>query len=137
MDEHPHSCTEHKCLHQSTFQNLDEMDFERGIWSAAVRGDILRIKKLVARHIDVNILDKYGYTALTKSDGATPAHRAAYTGRLNILQLLVDKGGVALLEFGDGVPWKSAECNKLDIGKLSSSFHNGRQQRYSTHLFST
>ncbi|CAH8872803.1 unnamed protein product [Trichobilharzia szidati] len=40
--------------------------------------------------------------AKTKSDGATPAHRAAYTGRLNILQLLVDKGGVALLELGDG-----------------------------------
>ncbi|CAH8595333.1 unnamed protein product [Schistosoma turkestanicum] len=126
MTENSHSCTSHTVFHQSTYQDLSEMDFERGIWGASTRGDIDRVRKLLDKRIDVNIPDNYGYTALhyaarnnhedickvllkagadifakTKNDGATPAHRAAYAGHLNILQLLVNKGGAPLLESCD------------------------------------
>ncbi|KAK4475047.1 hypothetical protein MN116_002142 [Schistosoma mekongi] len=126
MSESSHSCTGHIFRHQSTYQDLNEMDFERGIWGASARGDVARVQELLDKHTDVNIPDKYGYTALhygtrnnhedicgllikaganifarTKNDGATPAHRAAYAGHLNILQLLVGKGGTPLLESRD------------------------------------
>ncbi|XP_018655494.1 putative hspc200 [Schistosoma mansoni] len=126
MTENSHSCTNHTALYQSTHQDLSEMDFERGILGASTRGDIDRVRKLLNKHINVNIPDSYGYTALhyaarnnhedvckvlleagadsfakTKNDGATPAHRAAYAGHLGILKLLVGKGGAPLLESRD------------------------------------
>ncbi|VDO69886.1 unnamed protein product [Schistosoma curassoni] len=126
MTESSHSCTGHTVFHQSTHQDLSEMDFERGIWGASTRGDIDRVRKLLDKHINVNIPDSYGYTALhyaarnnhidicnvlleagadifakTRNDGATPAHRAAYAGNLNILKLLVGKGGAPVLESRD------------------------------------
>lgn len=64
MTESSHSCTGHTVFHQSTHQNLSEMDFERGIWGASTRGDIDRVRKLLDKHINVNIPDSYGYTAL-------------------------------------------------------------------------
>uniref|UniRef100_A0A5K4ER35 Putative hspc200 n=1 Tax=Schistosoma mansoni TaxID=6183 RepID=A0A5K4ER35_SCHMA len=64
MTENSHSCTNHTALYQSTHQDLSEMDFERGILGASTRGDIDRVRKLLNKHINVNIPDSYGYTAL-------------------------------------------------------------------------
>ena len=47
----------------STQQTLDEMAFERGIWSAALNGDEEKVKKLLTNH-DPNSIDASGYTAL-------------------------------------------------------------------------
>ena len=55
-----------QCMARSTgaySQNLDEMDFTRGIWSAAMNGEVEQVQK----HLDKNcpdVLDSSGYTAL-------------------------------------------------------------------------
>ena len=49
----------------SVYQTLDEMTFERGIWSAALSGQVDEVKKCLTKGGDcVNSKDKYGYTAL-------------------------------------------------------------------------
>ena len=60
--------TSHCCAHHSATssvcQTLDEMAFERGLWSAALNNEIDRVSKLLADGKDVNGLDSAGYTAL-------------------------------------------------------------------------
>lgn len=49
----------------SVHQSLDELDFDRGIWSAALYGDLEKIEKLLQKDPQcVNGKDKSGYTAL-------------------------------------------------------------------------
>uniref|UniRef100_A0A1A8GHM9 Ankyrin repeat domain 39 n=1 Tax=Nothobranchius korthausae TaxID=1143690 RepID=A0A1A8GHM9_9TELE len=55
------SCCSHPV---SAHQTLEEMDFERGIWSAAMDGDLDRLRSLVQKGIDPNLRDSAGYTAL-------------------------------------------------------------------------
>ena len=45
-------------------QSLSEMDFERGIWQAALDGDVKRVRKLLDKGTDPNLRDGSGYTAL-------------------------------------------------------------------------
>ena len=40
------------------------MEFERGIWQAALDGDVNRIRKLLDKGTDPNSRDGSGYTAL-------------------------------------------------------------------------
>ena len=40
------------------------MEFERGIWSAAMDGERERVKKFLGRGIDPSSVDSAGYTAL-------------------------------------------------------------------------
>ena len=40
------------------------MDFERGIWQAALDGDENRVRKLLDKGADPNLRDGSGYTAL-------------------------------------------------------------------------
>lgn len=40
------------------------MDFSRGIWSAAMNGEVDRVKKLLSEGTSVNIQDTSGYSAL-------------------------------------------------------------------------
>lgn len=60
MSEHSsHECS---CFsHSSTTQTLDELDFERGIWSAALDGDIQALTKHI-RNGHTNSRDNLGYT---------------------------------------------------------------------------
>ncbi|KAL7884182.1 hypothetical protein AOLI_G00069520 [Acnodon oligacanthus] len=127
MDSHGKQCS---CnAHHSTpsvHQTLDEMDFERGIWSAAMDGDLERVKSLLRKGTDTNIKDQASYTALHYSSraghrsvcellldhgacansqtrgGATPLHRAAYCGHLAIVQLLLTHGADPQLTDDDG-----------------------------------
>lgn len=48
----------------SLTQTLDELDWERGIWNAALSGDLAGVQKLLSSQCDVNTVDKSGYTAL-------------------------------------------------------------------------
>ncbi|BFZ06099.1 hypothetical protein BsWGS_09138 [Bradybaena similaris] len=118
-----HSCTSddgHVCQSHATnpsvHQTLDELDFDRGIWSSALAGDNDEVKrKLIhSNGADVNKVDKSGYTALhyacrnghlqtckilldyqadvnatTQSSKATPLHRASYMGHDEIVSLLL------------------------------------------------
>ena len=65
MAAHTHhsgcSCQVNSALYSQT---IDEMDFERGIWSAAMNGEIGRVKEYLDKHNCPNALDTAGYTAL-------------------------------------------------------------------------
>ncbi|XP_018301670.1 ankyrin repeat domain-containing protein 39 isoform X1 [Mycetomoellerius zeteki] len=96
-------------------QNIDELCFERGLWTAALDGDEDRVLKLLQKGVFVDTPDTTaGYTALhyatrsghyhvckillqhganvnacTRSLKATPLHRAASMGHVKILKLLL------------------------------------------------
>ena len=44
------------------------MDFDRGIWAAAVDGDAERVKNMLSRGVDPSIKDSAGYSALVRVD---------------------------------------------------------------------
>ncbi|KAK3776791.1 hypothetical protein RRG08_024568 [Elysia crispata] len=118
-EDHNHSCY-HNQTNPSLHQTLDELEFERGIWSAALAGDIEDLSNKLRSSRDaeaVNKTDKSGYTALhyasrgghldvcellishganvnsqTQSSQATPLHRAAYMGRTEVVTLLLHHG---------------------------------------------
>lgn len=60
--------TDHECSGHfsapSVHQTLDELEFERGIWSAALNGDLTEVKRHLLKDIDADKTDKSGYTAL-------------------------------------------------------------------------
>lgn len=126
----------------SLHQNINEMEFERGIWSAALDGQLDRVTTFLEKSEDPNKQDSSGYTALhyasrnghlsvvdrllsygasvnvqTRSGKSTPLHRAAYCGHLNIVKKLVDAGADPYLSDNDGnTPLhKAAEMGKIDV----------------------
>ncbi|XP_058390505.1 ankyrin repeat domain-containing protein 39 isoform X2 [Diceros bicornis minor] len=117
----PRGCADGPCCSRAgaaagVQQTLDEMDFERGIWSAALNGDLGRVKYLIQKAADPSQPDSAGYTALhyasrnghyavcqfllesgAKCDaqthgGATALHRASYCGHTDIARLLLSHG---------------------------------------------
>lgn len=67
MNGHGHSCgCCQTIVSGSTTQTLQELDFERGIWSAALNGDVERVEKFLTTRTDPNILDSAGYSALVR-----------------------------------------------------------------------
>ncbi|KAM4747631.1 ankyrin repeat domain-containing protein 39 [Rhinophrynus dorsalis] len=97
-------------------ETVQEMDFQRGIWSAALDGDLSRVRRFIQKGTDPNLPDNFGYTALHYSSrqgclpvcrflldngadsnaqthgGSTALHRAAYCGHLQVAQLLLEHG---------------------------------------------
>ena len=63
-----HNCSNHDCSSHAgiggVFQNMEELDFQRGPWSAASLGDYDAIKSYVERGKDPSVKDSYGYTPL-------------------------------------------------------------------------
>lgn len=53
-------------------QSLSELDFERGLWGAALEGDVSRLKNLLDRGHAVDSTDNYGYTALVRRSCVKP-----------------------------------------------------------------
>merc|ERR1712025_291352 len=115
-----HKHADHRvCCHASSVtsvnQSLDEMEFERGIWSAALEGNESRVQNLLKEGKHPNARDSSGYTALHYSaraghvgvcgtlldagacinactnGGATSLHRAALLGRTEVVQLLLSR----------------------------------------------
>ncbi|XP_069070499.1 ankyrin repeat domain-containing protein 39 isoform X2 [Pleurodeles waltl] len=129
---------------QSVYQTLDEMDFERGIWSAAMDGDWRLVKKFIERGTDPSLPDKSGYTALHYASrqghhsvcellltcgahcnaqthgGATPLHRASYCGHSEVVRLLLSYGAKLETVDDDGMTClhKAAEKGHADICEL-------------------
>ncbi|XP_051510231.1 ankyrin repeat domain-containing protein 39-like isoform X1 [Myxocyprinus asiaticus] len=112
MDSHGSQCT---CsAHRSTpsvHQTLDEMDFERGIWSAAMDGDLERVKSFLKKGIDPNMRDQANYTAL---------HYAGRAGHLSVCELLLDYGACANVQTRGGATplHRAAYCGHHSVVKL-------------------
>ncbi|KAM8865647.1 ankyrin repeat domain-containing protein 39 [Synchiropus picturatus] len=126
MSSAPCACCSHAVSSSSPHQTLDEMDFERGIWSAAMNGDLDRVKSFIHKGTDPNLRDSAGYTSLHYASraglvhvcklllesgacasaqtpgGATPLHRSSYCGHLDVVHLLLHHGADALLCDDDG-----------------------------------
>ncbi|XP_075030897.1 ankyrin repeat domain-containing protein 39 isoform X2 [Calonectris borealis] len=112
----PGPCCPSRVAVPSVHQSLPEMDFERGIWSAARDGDEPRVLQLLERRGEPSQPDLAGYTALHYASrnghlgvcrlllqrgarcdartpgGATPLHRASYCGHLAVARLLLAHG---------------------------------------------
>ncbi|XP_005995246.1 ankyrin repeat domain-containing protein 39 [Latimeria chalumnae] len=136
------SCCSHgSSVPHSVHQTLEEMDFERGIWSAAINSDLTRLKNFLRKGTDPSKPDQSGYTALhyasrggdyviceilllngansnaqTKG-GATPLHRAAYCGHQNIVELLLSHGANPQITDEDGMSplHKAAERGHWEV----------------------
>lgn len=50
------------------FLSLQEMEFERGIWQAAMDGDEGKVKRLIVSGTSPDATDSTGYTALVSPD---------------------------------------------------------------------
>ena len=61
---HGDSCCHQSAAPKSVYQTLDEMDFERGLWSAAVDGDVERVRRFLDKDEDPNDVDKSGFAPL-------------------------------------------------------------------------
>ncbi|ELU15059.1 hypothetical protein CAPTEDRAFT_170225 [Capitella teleta] len=135
-----HVCGHHSAV-TSVNQSLDEMDFERGIWSAALSNETDRLQDLL-KHTDPNSLDSSGYSALhyaarnghlnacvmllkhgakvnikTRTGKATPLMRAAYCGHVEVVKLLLSKGANPLTQDSDGrtALHKACERNQSSV----------------------
>ncbi|KAK5871261.1 hypothetical protein PBY51_004152 [Eleginops maclovinus] len=138
------SCCSNPVTSPSVYQTLSEMDFERGIWSAAMDGDLERVKSLIQKGTDPNLRDSAGYTALHYASrsghrtvckcllengacaspqtpgGATPLHRSAYCGHLDVVRLLLQHRSDPMLCDDDGSSplHKAAERGHEEVCRL-------------------
>ncbi|KAG8574650.1 hypothetical protein GDO81_009261 [Engystomops pustulosus] len=122
-------------------ETVQEMDFQRGIWSAAMDGDLKRVQRFVEKGTDPNLADNFGYTALHYSSrhghlpvcsfllksgadsnaqthgGSTALHRAAYCGHLQVVQMLLENGADPTKTDSDGrtALHKAAEGGHRDL----------------------
>ncbi|XP_035496318.1 ankyrin repeat domain-containing protein 39 [Scophthalmus maximus] len=138
------SCCSHPVSSPSVHQTMNEMDFERGIWSAAMDGDLERVESLVQRGTDLNLRDSSGYTALHYASrsghlavctfllengacaspqtpgGATPLHRSAYCGHLDVVRILLHRRADPMLCDDDGASplHKAAEQGHDEVCQL-------------------
>ncbi|XP_060539493.1 ankyrin repeat domain-containing protein 39 isoform X2 [Pantherophis guttatus] len=138
------TCSCHPFSVQSVHQTLDEMDFERGIWNAALNGDLEGVKKHILSRGKPNEPDPFGYTALHYASrnghydiclfllghgascnvrthgGASPLHRAAYCGHTAIAKLLLDHGADPAATDDDG---------KTSLHKIVTRGYQSQQER--------
>ncbi|XP_039624492.1 ankyrin repeat domain-containing protein 39 [Polypterus senegalus] len=137
-------CSHCSAVQLSVHQTLDEMEFERGIWSAAMNGELDRVKGFLDKGTNPCIVDKFGYTALHYASrsgslsvcrillqhgacvnaqtrgGATSLHRAAYCGHGDVVALLLSSGADPKISDDDGATplHKAARCGHVEICKV-------------------
>ncbi|XP_033933249.1 ankyrin repeat domain-containing protein 39-like isoform X1 [Pseudochaenichthys georgianus] len=135
------SCCINPVSSPSVYQTLSEMDFERGIWSAAMDGDLERVKSLTQKGTDSNLRDSTGYTALVSSLGiflcaassvlihlkllhnllcVLSQHYASRSGHHAVCKFLLESGACASPQTPGGATplHRSAYCGHLDVVRL-------------------
>ena len=139
----------------STAQTLSELEFERGIWNAAIENNVSKLNKLLNSGNNPNQKDNSGYTAMhyaaragnndilnillshgadpniETSGGATPLHRAGYMGNLEGMEILIkNKARVDICDSdGKSVLHKCAEQGNLQCAKLVLNNCGDNKQR--------
>jgi len=114
----------------SVCQTLEEIDFERGIWSAALNGDTERVKKLLSRIENPDVPDSSSFTALVSEVDFWQSLRQ-YT--LIIFPLLIFKQHLKLVNrLGDYLILSACHAyyvRSVDstCGMLSVPFHQSQQ----------
>ncbi|XP_055545797.1 ankyrin repeat domain-containing protein 39 [Wyeomyia smithii] len=132
-----HQCNCTKTVTAS--QSLDELEFERGIWTAAIENDEDKLRTLIAKG-HLNDKDNSGYTALhyaarsghllmcrvllesginvdERTNGeATALHRAAMMGHDTIINLLLSHNANLLLQDSDGKTALHRAAEKGHVG---------------------
>ncbi|XP_031554891.1 ankyrin repeat domain-containing protein 39-like [Actinia tenebrosa] len=154
MEEHIGGCC--KCHSSSSYgQNMSEMDFARGVWTAAMDGEFEKVEDYLNKGGDPNAVDSSGYTALhyasrsghfavcelllmkgacanaqTRSGQVTPLHRAAYCGRIGVVNLLLRHQADPTLCDTDGQTalHKASEKGHKEIVQLLVDRNPGLQQ---------
>ncbi|XP_066260413.1 ankyrin repeat domain-containing protein 39-like [Euwallacea similis] len=149
--EQPCKTQEHgcRCTIQTAAQSLDEMEFERGIWSAAQCGNSEKVRQLVqSGKCGIDQRDSAGYTALhyaarnghldicrylvkngadvnnvTRAGRATALHRAASAGKSSVVSFLLSTKANGTLQDSDGKTalHRACEGGNKDIYKLIAS----------------
>lgn len=144
MDRHKADCCKcHKQV-QPAQQTLSDMEFDRGIWNAAIYNEVERVRDFIAKGKTMD-RDNCDYTALhyaarngneeickmllnqgkaevnaiTKG-GVSALHRACMMGHLNIVKLLIDSKASVELKDEDGQTalHRAAIGGHLDVSKL-------------------
>jgi len=136
-DPHDHhhqdgSCCQNTPVNPSLHQNLDEMEFERSIFQAAIDNNVGKIRGFSKSHdFNVNATDNYGYSALhyasrnghlqaakclvglganvnlpTTGLQATALHRAVTAGKVDMVKYLLTVGANPDLTDSDGLSSK-------------------------------
>lgn len=111
MDQHQaDNCDCHKqgCPAQQT---LSDLDFDRGIWNAAIYNEKDRVRHFISKGKSMD-RDNCDYTAL---------HYAARNGNLEICELLLDEGKAdvnALTKGGVSAIHRAAMMGHLNVVKL-------------------
>ncbi|CAH1776801.1 unnamed protein product [Owenia fusiformis] len=149
MYEHADKTQGHICGHSvavlSTHQTLKEMEFERGIWSFVLDGEIDKIKDYFFKGGDPNLKDSSGYAPLhyscrsgnaditqlllengadvncrTRSGGVTPLHRACMRGHVDVAKILMKYNANISVQDNDGKTClnKTVENGHLDVIKI-------------------
>ncbi|XP_019857404.1 PREDICTED: ankyrin repeat domain-containing protein 39-like [Amphimedon queenslandica] len=141
-------CGDHSdcsCISNTTgSQSIQELEFSRGIWNAAMDGDERTVTRMLSEGTDPNIQDTSGYSPLHYASrhghygvvhklliagadpnpqtpgGVTPLHRAAYSRHGNIVKLLLSNNADPSLKDSDGMTalHKGAEGGDVNIIKL-------------------
>ena len=70
MADHVHnsSCTSCGVSHSVLAQTISELEFERGLWQAAIDGSVERVRELLLRGDPPDIRDTATYTPLVLCD---------------------------------------------------------------------
>ncbi|TRY67200.1 hypothetical protein TCAL_06442 [Tigriopus californicus] len=134
----PQGCCQHVTAGSSTTQTLFEMEFERGIWMAAIENNLPKLNEMIVKDKScVNARDSSDYTALhyaaragfleimtalldnganpnaqTASGKVTPLHRAAYMGHIEAIKLLTRYEADPNLRDSDGKNALHKSCER-------------------------
>lgn len=65
--DHQCGCGSHTPAVRSVHQTLDELDFDRGIWSAALNGEEKKVSEQLDKRVNPDVRDSAGYTALVST----------------------------------------------------------------------